>query len=182
MRHTPPASTPQPSAGSSPGVDPGDLVARAFVQDAAPYFSWSERDQALDRPRPFMYGVRGHLSHVESLQRRCGILGSVNDDESQRSEYMHGWRWEDPRWREWTGSDAAKLLLEALRRAVDIRDTNAQGIALAARPLVLLDVLNALSASLGVSGSDIWDASGPWDAARFTHDDEDAFWKRHNKS
>jgi hypothetical protein len=106
----------------------------------------------------------------------------VNDHESQRSEYMHGWRWEDPRWREWTGSDAAKLLLEALRRAVDIRDTNAQGIALAARPLVLLDVLNALSASLGVSGSDIWDASGPWNAARFTHDDEDAFWKRHNKS
>ena len=110
--------------------------------------------------------------------------GSVSDDEPQRAEYMHGWRWEDPRWREWTGSDAGKLLLEALRRAVDIRDANAQGIALSARPLVLLDVLNALRASLEVSASDIWDASGPWNASRFTERDDEvvAFWKRHNQS
>ena len=94
----------------------------------------------------------------------------VNDHEPKRPEYMHGWRWEDPRWREWTGNDAAKILLEALRRAVDIRDTNAQRIALGARPLILVDVLNALSASLKVSGSDIWDGSDLWNApVSYTH-------------
>jgi hypothetical protein len=97
---------------------------------------------------------------------------------------MKGWRWEDPHWREWTGSDAGELALEALRRAVDIRDTNAQGIGLGARPLVLLDVLNALSASLGVSASDMWNASGAWNASRFKENDDEAaaFWKRHNQS
>ena len=107
----------------------------------------------------------------------------VNDHEPKRPEYMHGWTWEDPRWREWTGNDAAKILLEALRRAVDIRDTNAQRIALGARPLILVDVLNALSASLKVSGSDIWDGSDLWNARRFTENyDEAAFWKRHNQT
>jgi hypothetical protein len=107
----------------------------------------------------------------------------VNVHDPKRPEYMHGWRWEDPRWREWTGTDAGKILCEALRRAVDIRDTNAQGIALGARPLILLDVLNTLSASLKVSGADIWDGADLWNAPRFTEtDDEDAFWKRHNRS
>jgi hypothetical protein len=86
-------------------------------------------------------------------------------------------------WREWTGNDAAKLLQEALRRAVDIRDTNAQRVALESRPLILLDVLNILSASLEVSGSEIWDGSDLWNAPQFTgNDDEEAFWKRHNQS
>ena len=97
---------------------------------------------------------------------------------------MHGWRWEDPRWREWTGNDARKILREALRRAVDIRDTNAQQVALGARPLILLEVLNALSAALEVSGSDIWDESDLWNSSRITEkmDDEAAFWKRHNQT
>jgi hypothetical protein len=95
---------------------------------------------------------------------------------------MHGWRWEDPRWREWTGNDATKILHEALRRAVDIRDTHAQGSALEARPLVLMDVLNALSASLKVSGSDIWDGSDLWNARRLTESDDASFWKRHNQT
>jgi hypothetical protein len=96
---------------------------------------------------------------------------------------MNGWRWEDPRWREWTGNDATKILLEALRRAVDIRDTNAQRIALEARPLVLMDVLNALSASLKVDVSDIWDGSDLWNAPGTTEiDDDAAFWKRHNQT
>lgn len=107
----------------------------------------------------------------------------VNDRDPKRPDYMHGWRWEDARWREWTANDAAKILHEALRRAVDIRDTNAQGIALGARPLILVDVLNALSTSLDVSGSDIWDGSDLWSAQRFTeNDDEAAFWKRHNQT
>jgi hypothetical protein len=106
----------------------------------------------------------------------------VNDHDPQRPDYMHGWRWEDPRWREWTGNDATKILNEVLRRAVDIRDTNAQGSALEARPLVLMDVLNALSASLKVSGSDIWDGSDLWNAPRLTESDDAAFWKRHNQT
>ena len=109
--------------------------------------------------------------------------GPVNDHDPNRPDYMHGWRWEDPRWREWTANDVAKILQEALRRAVDIRDTNARGSALGARPLILVDVLNALSASLKVSGSDIWDGSDLWNASPFTEtDDEAAFWKRHNQT
>ena len=66
-------------------------------------------------------------------------------DESTASEYTSGWRWEDPRWREWTGEDPAKLLLEALRRAVDIRDKNVwAGRALSARPVMLVQVLPPL--------------------------------------
>lgn len=108
---------------------------------------------------------------------------SVNDHDPEHPEYMHGWRWEDPRWREWTGNDSQKLLHEALRRAVDIRDTNAQRIALQSRPLILLDVLNVLSASLQVGGSDIWDGSELWNAPRLVENyDEAAFWKRHNQS
>jgi len=107
----------------------------------------------------------------------------VNDQEPKPPEYMRGWRWEDPRWKEWTGNDAGKILLEALRRAVDIRDKNAQRIALGARPLILVDVLNALSASLKVSGADIWDGSDLWNAPRLTENDDDAaFWKRHNQA
>jgi hypothetical protein len=105
------------------------------------------------------------------------------DDYQAQPDYMHGWRWEDPRWREWTGNDPAKLLAEALRRAVDIRDTTAQRIALQARPLVLVDVLNALSAALNVRGVDIWDGSDLWNAPHLTeNDDEAAFWKRHNQT
>jgi hypothetical protein len=113
----------------------------------------------------------------------CGNLGGVNGDEAATDpSYMNGWRWEDPRWREWTGDDPAKLLLEALRRAVDIRDSNAARISLSARPLMLVDVLNALGKSLQVSRSDLWDGSGLWNNPRFTAEDEAAFWKRHNQS
>ena len=109
----------------------------------------------------------------------------MSDRESAAAspEYMNGWRWEDPRWRDWTGNDPVKLLLEALRRAVDIRDVNAQQLALEARPLILVDVLNSLSVSLKVDGSDIWDGSDLWNALDSpTRDDEAAFWKRHNQT
>lgn len=102
--------------------------------------------------------------------------------EPDRPDYMNGWRWEDPRWREWTEGDSRQILLEALRRAVDIRDTNAQRIALGARPLVLVDVLNALSESMNVDGTDLWDGSDLWNARRWIEpDDEAAFWDRHNQ-
>ncbi len=66
---------------------------------------------------------------------------------------------------------------------MDIRDTVAQQMPLRARPLILVDVLNALRASLDISGADIWDGSDLWNAPRFTeNDDEAAFWKRHNQT
>jgi hypothetical protein len=95
---------------------------------------------------------------------------------------MNGWRWEDPRWPEWTERDPQKLILEALRRAVDIRDTNAQQISLGARLVMLVDVLNAVSESLNADESDLWDGSDLWNARRFVQgDDEAAFWDRHHK-
>ena len=75
---------------------------------------------------------------------------------------MNGWRWEDPRWREWTEDDPSKILCEALRRAVDIRDTSARQNPLGARPVLLVDVLNALAASLGIVASDLWDGTDLW--------------------
>ena len=75
---------------------------------------------------------------------------------------MNGWRWEDPRWREWTGNDPAKLLIEALRRGVDIRDRSAERVNLSVRPLMLVDVLNALCKSLQIDGSDLWDRTDLW--------------------
>lgn len=102
--------------------------------------------------------------------------------EPERPDYMNGWRWEDPRWRDWTEEDPQRLLLEALRRAVDIRDTNAQRIALGARPLFLVDVLNALCESMNVDDSDLWDGSDLWNARRFIGNDYEAsFWDRHNQ-
>src|ERR1700683_950018 len=65
--------------------------------------------------------------------------GAVSDHEAATApEYMNGWSWADPRWREWTGADPAKLVLEAIRRAVDIRDTNADETRLSARPVMLV--------------------------------------------
>jgi hypothetical protein len=96
---------------------------------------------------------------------------------------MNGWRWEDPRWRDWTGDDPAQLLLEALRRAVDIRDRNAEQVRLSARPLMLVDVLNALCTSLQVDGTDIWDRSDLWNDSRFGGDDDEAaFRERRNQN
>jgi hypothetical protein len=90
-----------------------------------------------------------------------------------------GWRWDDPRWREWTEGDPGKLLIEALRRAVDIRDRSAEQVALSGRPLLLVDVLNELRRALNVWGLDLRDGSDLWNAVRFGEDyDEAAFWKR----
>jgi hypothetical protein len=102
--------------------------------------------------------------------------------EPDRPEYMNGWRWEDPRWREWTQRDPQRLVLEALRRAVDIRDTNAQQIAVGAQLVMLVDVLDALSESLNLEEPDLWDGTDLWNARRFVEGhDEAAFWDRHHK-
>jgi hypothetical protein len=49
------------------------------------------------------------------------------------------------------------LILEALRRAVDIRDRNAEQIALSVRPVMLVQVLNALARSAGVDTGQLWE-------------------------
>jgi hypothetical protein len=66
--------------------------------------------------------------------------------ESQAA-YMQGWQYGNRLYRE-RNDDAAWLMREALRRAVDIRDKRA-GMSLGARPVMLVDVLNALCTALG---------------------------------
>lgn len=57
-----------------------------------------------------------------------------------------GWRWPDQRWRERVGVDRRATLDEALRRAVDLRDTLAEGgRSETTRAVMLVDVLNHLA-------------------------------------
>ena len=65
------------------------------------------------------------------------------------------WRWEDLRWRERMGGEAAELLREAVRRAVDIRDWS-EGTGLTSRAVFLVEVLDSLCASLEVDTADLW--------------------------
>ena len=72
---------------------------------------------------------------------------------------MGGWRWEDLGWRERVGQDPAKILQEALRRAVDIRD-QADKSRIGARTVFLVEVLNELCKVLEIDGSKLWDPLG----------------------
>jgi hypothetical protein len=65
------------------------------------------------------------------------------------------WRWEDLRWRERLGSDSERIVREALRRAIDMRDSEAAN--LSARPVFLVDVLNKLCEVLNVRTERLWD-------------------------
>jgi hypothetical protein len=64
------------------------------------------------------------------------------------------WRWEDLRWRERVGSDSERIVREALRRAIDMRDSEAAN--LSARPVFLVDVLNKLCEVLNVRTERLW--------------------------
>jgi hypothetical protein len=71
---------------------------------------------------------------------------------------MHDWKWHDPEWRERVGPDTEATTREALRRAVDLRDTLAEtGSKQTARALVLVDVLNHLVQLQGVDPADLWE-------------------------
>jgi hypothetical protein len=61
---------------------------------------------------------------------------------------MTAWSWGDRNFHNHSG-DTEWLLREALRRAVDIRDVDATQTPLAARPVILVDVLNALKRAMG---------------------------------
>jgi hypothetical protein len=68
------------------------------------------------------------------------------------------WRWEDPTWESRVGTSEQNLILEALRRAVDIRDRKAEQVGLSKRPVMLVDVLNALARSVGVDTGQLWES------------------------
>jgi hypothetical protein len=59
------------------------------------------------------------------------------------------------RWRERLGSDSERIVREALRRAIDMRDSEAAN--LSARPVFLVDVLNKLCEVLNVRTERLWD-------------------------
>jgi hypothetical protein len=57
------------------------------------------------------------------------------------------------------GTDPERIVREAVRRAVDIRDSQAAEApsSLSARPVFLVDVLNKLCEVLNVSTERLWD-------------------------
>jgi hypothetical protein len=79
----------------------------------------------------------------------------MDDPQPPRAEHLGDWRWSDLDWRDKVGQDPARILQEAMRRAVDIRD-QVDKSKLSARPVFLVDVLNELSKVLGIDTSNIW--------------------------
>jgi hypothetical protein len=71
---------------------------------------------------------------------------------------MSRWTWSDPRWRDSVGADAQATAREALRRAVDLRDTLAEQRSKdTARAVFLVAVLNHLTDLQGFDTSGIWE-------------------------
>jgi hypothetical protein len=68
---------------------------------------------------------------------------------------MSDWRYNDSRWRDRVGDDVSATVREALRRAVDMRDTVLEA---GGRPTMLVDVLNHLVELLQVDTSSLWDS------------------------
>ena len=64
---------------------------------------------------------------------------------------MGDWNWADRGWQERVGTDPGELAKEALRRAVDIRDTGTTS-----RAVFLVEVLNTLCHELNVDTSNLW--------------------------
>jgi hypothetical protein len=71
---------------------------------------------------------------------------------------MNTWTWSDPRWRDRVGDNAEATVREALRRAVDLRDTLAESEnSDAGRAVFLVDVLNQLARLQGFDTSGLWE-------------------------
>jgi len=71
---------------------------------------------------------------------------------------MNTWTWSDPRWRDRVGDNTEATVREALRRAVDLRDTLAEsGNSDAGRAVYLVDVLNQLARLQGFDTSGLWE-------------------------
>jgi hypothetical protein len=71
---------------------------------------------------------------------------------------MTSWTRHNPRWQDSVGDDAEATVRDALRRAVDLRDTLAEaGSRDTARALFLVDVLNDLAELQGVDTSALWE-------------------------
>jgi hypothetical protein len=77
-----------------------------------------------------------------------------------RVRVVDNWTWNDPRWQDRIGADAEATVIEALRRAVDLRETLAEAQStgsITARALYLVDVLNYLAALEGIDTSALWE-------------------------
>jgi hypothetical protein len=73
---------------------------------------------------------------------------------------MLDWVWSDPRWRDRVGNDVPSAAREAVRRAVDLRDTLAEAQrGEATRAVFLVAVLNHLCEQLAIDTTDLWDRS-----------------------
>jgi len=81
----------------------------------------------------------------------------VNEPTDKGQDGALQWRWEDLTWRNRVGDNPHWIAPEALRRAVDIRDTKViDAGSLGARPVFLVDVLNKLCEVLRVETDDLW--------------------------
>ena len=84
-------------------------------------------------------------------------VDSVNEPTDNSQDGTLQWRWEDLTWRNRVGDNPQWIAREALRRAVDIRDTNViDARSLSARPVFLVDVLNRLCEVLNVETDHLW--------------------------
>jgi hypothetical protein len=70
---------------------------------------------------------------------------------------MTSWTWHNPRWQDSVRDDAEATVRDALRRAVDLRDTLEAGSRDTARVLLLVDMLNDLAELQGVDTSALWE-------------------------
>jgi len=68
---------------------------------------------------------------------------------------MRDWTYHDPNWRDRVGDSVDATVREALRHAIDIRDSGVSGNL--GRPVFLVDVLNHLTELLRVDTASLWE-------------------------
>ena len=118
-----------------------------------------------NRLQPASNVLRSHARDAPRPRRRGRPCVAATKSPSCEDQEMGEWQWEDPQWRDRIGDDAQGLLLEALRRAVDIRDLAAVTAPLGQRPAFLVDVVTAMCKVSNVNASDLWTVPNPDDAS-----------------
>ena len=90
-------------------------------------------------------------------ERQIGSYGAARILRAYRAAMLDS-RWSDPRWKQALGDDVPSTAREAVRRAVDLRDTLAEaGSPDATRAVFLVAVLNHLTSLLDVDTNELWD-------------------------